>query len=532
MISTSLDNGAYESANDTFRAEFELRKKLREDYPFYAAKVLKIRPKDVTKAGLVPFVLNDAQQYLHKRLEDQTVEVGMVRALILKGRQQGCSTYVSGRYYHKTTHNKGVRTYILTHEQDATANLFDIVNRFHENNFPQLKPYTAKSNTKELVFSKLDSGYRVGTAGTKAKGRSNTVQLFHGSEVAFWAFAEEHTAGIFQTVPKAPGTEIILETTANGMGNFFHRTWVKAVKGESIFIPIFIPWYWQLEYRAMVPPEFSLDPEDREYMELYELDLEQMVWRRNKTRELNNDPLLFKQEYPATPDEAFLVTGVDSFIKPEPVVRARKAVESRSYGAVIAAFDPKRDGDDRDCFIYRQAMNAFGLKYMDLKTFPEKLGFLQKRLRSNAPYIDMLFIDYGGGGYELGGMLKEKGMGDRVRVINFGATALKSGIYNNKRSEMWGEMRAWLCDEDVQASIPDDDALQADLLAPGFKYDSNTHYVLEKKADIKKRDLPSPDGGDALALTFAEPVFKRDRVMGGQDTSMAKTKYDLFPKRR
>jgi hypothetical protein len=62
-----------------------------------------------------------------------------------------------------------------------------------------------------LTFDRLDSGYRVGTAGTRGIGRSSTLQLFHGSEVAFWPFAETHLAGILQAVADRPGTEAVKE---------------------------------------------------------------------------------------------------------------------------------------------------------------------------------------------------------------------------------------------------------------------------------------------------------------------------------
>jgi hypothetical protein len=88
-----------------------------------------------------------------------------------------------------------------------------------------------------------------------------------------------------------------------------------------------VPWFWQDEYRRPVPDGFALDEEEREYRlctRLAGCSIEHMVWRRAKILELK-DPLLFKQEYPATADEAFQTTGHDSFIKPDDVLRARKA---------------------------------------------------------------------------------------------------------------------------------------------------------------------------------------------------------------
>ena len=134
--------------------ERAIRQRLKDDFTHYAAKCLKIRPKD-PRQGPQPFNLNQAQQYLHGRFEAQRQRIGKVRALVLKGRQQGISTYIGGRFYWRTTHSKGVRCFILTHEQDATDNLFGMVERYHEHCPALVKPSTGASNAKELSFDRL-----------------------------------------------------------------------------------------------------------------------------------------------------------------------------------------------------------------------------------------------------------------------------------------------------------------------------------------------------------------------------------------
>src|SRR5882762_5106803 len=177
-----------------------------------------------------------------------------------------------------------------------------MVERFNEHLPVLVKPSTGKANAKELYFDRLDSGYAVGTAGTKATGRSKTIRLLHGSEVAFWPNASSHFAGVVQTVPDLPGTEIILESTANGMGDEFHQRWQQAEAGVGDYIAVFVPWYWHEDYTRAVPKAFVLDDEESEYQSSHGLTLGQMVWRRAKIAELK-DPLLFKQEYPATAAE-------------------------------------------------------------------------------------------------------------------------------------------------------------------------------------------------------------------------------------
>lgn len=279
--------------------ELETCQRLKDDFIYYAEKCLKIR----TKAGLVEqFRLNRAQIYIHEKLEKQKKELDKIRALILKGRQQGCSTYVGGRFYHKTTHNRGVQTFILTHELKATDNLFKMAKRFYDNTPELVKPEIKTNNAKELNFGVLDSGYSLGTAENKATGRSSTIQFLHGSEVGFWTNAAEHATGIFQAVPDTENTEIILESTANGVGNYFHQMWQKAESGESDYIAIFIPWFWQEEYKRQVPEEFEITPDEEELRETYKLNNAQILWRRFKIIDLSingqDGEKAFKQEYP------------------------------------------------------------------------------------------------------------------------------------------------------------------------------------------------------------------------------------------
>ena len=215
--------------------ERALRIKLRDDFGFYAPRALAVlgKPNERGVRELVPFRFNEAQQIIHARIEEQRARTGMVRALILKGRQQGASTYVEGRNYWRTTQRRGQRTMILTHVQDATDNLFAMVDRYHVNAPPFVRPQVGASNAKELVFPALDSRFQVSTAGARGVGRSATLTNFHGSEVAFWPNAADHLSGALQAVPYAAGTEVILESTAQGIGNTFHQQWVQAEGGAS-----------------------------------------------------------------------------------------------------------------------------------------------------------------------------------------------------------------------------------------------------------------------------------------------------------
>jgi hypothetical protein len=506
--------------------EKAIRRRLRDDFTHYASKCLKIRPKD-PRAGNQPLMLNEAQRYIHARFEAQRERTGKVRALVLKGRQQGISTYIGARFYWRTTHARGLRCFILTHEQDATDNLFGMVERYHEHCPVLVKPSTGASNAKELSFDRLESGYAVGTAGTKAVGRSQTIQLFHGSEVAFWPNAATHFAGVVQAIPDLPGTEIVLESTANGAGGEFHERWQQAEAGIGDYEAVFIPWFWSSEYARPVPDGFILTDEETKYRAAYGLSLEQMAWRRNKIAELK-DPMLFKQEYPATAAEAFQMTGHDGFIKPDAVVKARKAVVE-GIGPLVLGIDPKRFGNDRFSIAWRK-----GRKVLKIESKTEKIdtvagaNWVKQIIDHDKP--KRVFIDVGGIGGGVYDLLNAWGYGfdpmaphDAKKVVvpvDFGSSPqqpdlfieipgkepeLRPGPYN-RRAEIWMRSRDWL-DEPAGVQIPDTDSLQADACAPGYHYNANSYLLIESKEHMRDvRKIRSPDEWDAVALTFADSV--------------------------
>lgn len=496
-----------------FEAEKRKRLKLKNDYEHYSSNCLMIRPK---AGNLVHFSMNKAQKELHRIVEEQRKKIGFVRVIVLKGRQQGISTYVEGRFYWRVTHRKGVRAFILTHEEAATNNLFEMVERYHDNCPKQVKPRTGSSSSKELSFFKLDSGYRVGTAGAKGTGRSSTIQYFHGSEVAFWPHADTHATGVMQGIPREPDTEVFLESTANGIGNYFHAQWVAAEAGETDYIAVFLPWYWQDEYKIPVPDGFTLMASEVALLDQFKADgltVEHLAWRRLKTAEFTssagggNGEWKFRQEYPFTAAEAFQTSGEDGLISPEAVMQARKTNDIKAIGAKIVGVDPARFGDDKTGIAFRQGRVISEVITYSKKNTMEIAGIcaniLQDPVTELATDIDMMFIDEGGLGAGVLDRLNELGFEDRVTGVNGGQRARDKDRFVNKRAECWVSIRDWLT---TKVSLPDDDSIQADLCSPMYTYDSSSRILIEKKEKMKARGIPSTDKGDSISLTFAEPV--------------------------
>ena len=143
-----------------------------------------------------------------------------------------------------------------------------------------------------------------------------------------------------------------------------------------------------------------------------------------------------------------------------------------------------------------------------------KIAAFEDQYQAQAVFIDQ---GYGTGVYSFG-----LTMGRQWRLVAFGSASGKRG-YANKRAEMWGALRDWLRDGGV---LEDGDVIHDDLIGPEAFVNAKGEIQLEKKEDMKRRGLPSPNEADALALTFAFPVLRRDADIG-----TANTKYDLFKRR-
>lgn len=498
---------------DPYRASDKL---LRTDLETYCRNLVRIQ----TKTGeLAPLVWNEPQRLLHAKLERQLDARGLVRAIVLKARRLGISTYVGARFYHRTTLHPGTNAYILTHLDTSTQELFELVKRIHDNIPGDYRPATVAANANELAFAGYDGGYRVGTAKNIAGlGRGLTLQLLHGSEAAFWAHAETHAAGILKTVSLVDGTEMVLESTANGVGGFFYDQWGLAERGQSDFIPIFLPWFIDPGNVRALDTGYEPSLEEEEYQRLYRLSDEQLCWAHYENVAVGGEPgkfgPVFRQENPACAAEAFQTTGADSFIPSEAILRARRTdlPVVRELPRVLGV-DVARGGADRTRLVDRQGRKAGRInEVMHTDNLTQVATRIMKLLRDN-PDIRRAYIDItggmGAGPYDI---CRSNGFGARVAGINFSAEPMDSQRYSNKRAEMWGLTREWLLDPGG-ADIPDDDEAHRHLAAPQhIPPDANSRVKLEPKDRIKKRLGFSPDWGDALALTFAEilPIDEPD----------------------
>lgn len=216
----------------------------------------------------------------------------------------------------------------------------------------------------------------------------------------------------------------------------------------------------------------------------------------------------------------------NQFISAEDVNIASKRVVGDDDGAsVLVGVDVARFGDDQSVIFTRRGRDAKNIavkKFRELDTMQLATEVIE---HCEKYHPDVVFVDGGGVGGGVVDRLKQ--MRYSVIEVQFGGKPDNPKKYSNKRAEMWGEMREWL----AVGAIPDDPELYDDLTSPEYGLNAKDQIQLERKEDMKKRGLSSPDIADALALTFAKKVNRRDAPRlsrGGIARSYAVNDYDML----
>jgi len=290
----------------------------------WALRNLKIRDENGT---LVPFLLRDTQRKFNAILDEEMEKQGYVRMIVLKARKEGISSVIQGRALRDVIERPGWRAGVMAHEDASCAAIFDRARTMAANLPEGMKRTARKWNRKEISYKPPhDSGLEVNVAkGRGGWARGSDKHFVHLSEVGFWPMlrgesrAQGQFVAVANAVPRVPGTVVVLESTANGAGSEFHRLWKNAVDGKMSWRAVFFAWFDFALYRlpGKVPADVPSVPEwEKEEPQLRALgcDEEQLAWRRWKIAgDCAGDLDTFHQEYPSTPEEAFLATGTPVF---------------------------------------------------------------------------------------------------------------------------------------------------------------------------------------------------------------------------
>lgn len=282
-------------------------------------RVMESMPIRDESGSQIPMKFSDSQEILWKPIRPLLDLGEKLWFIVLKARKTYATTFFENLVFVRSTERSNTMSLIVAHDLDTSGEIFKIAKRFYDNlPLPKLKP----SRVKEIEFSFPDGSslLKVVSAGHMGKGRGMTPSCIHASEVAFWPDSDV-MIGLFNSIPNLPDTVWIMESTANGMtgtGRAFYEEWKAAIDGRSGLTPIFIPWFAMPKYRLPdALPEGQFDDEETALMEQFHdkgLDGYGLAWRRYTiSTQLQGSTDMFRQEYPSSPEEAFITTGWPAF---------------------------------------------------------------------------------------------------------------------------------------------------------------------------------------------------------------------------
>lgn len=265
------------------------------------------------KVGIVrPFRFNKIQRHFYQNKTN--------RNIIVKARQLGCSSSLLADMFIDCITIPHTSCAVVSHETRATQRLLDRV-QFYYDTMESPKPGIGAESRSEKTFPELHSSIYIGTCGSRAFGRGDTIRKVLLSEVGFYEDGEKIWNAIEDAVPITG--ELTTESSPNGEDNILYERWVKAREGKSPYKAFFYPWWWGGDYQIPLDSDFAL-PEDRgelsftgeeiELVERHKLTEAQIRWRRWKISEKGG---LFYQEYPEDELSCFITIGdpvFDQFI--------------------------------------------------------------------------------------------------------------------------------------------------------------------------------------------------------------------------
>jgi hypothetical protein len=312
----------------------------------------------------VPFELGPAQQKLEALIDKIRKRGRPVRIVALKARQVWVSAGTAAEFFHDCAFVPGQKALVVAHEADASRNIFGYYQQFQQKfkAFREVIGTLGVLRNNDYLLAWQGGGYiKVATANNLKTGRSYSLRFLHLSEFAFWRDAKTLMTGLMQAVPNDPHTIVVVESTANGQGNEFHRMCLEAMDptSNSEWEFFFFAWWEHPEYSIRPAVlgfasdaefEHSLGKTDKarwgnecELRDKYSLTLSQLAWRRwSIQNNCGGSVAVFHQEYPSNPEEAFLASGRPRFslehLNKMPAAK-REAADAGTAGELIEYYN-------------------------------------------------------------------------------------------------------------------------------------------------------------------------------------------------
>lgn len=297
--------------------------RIKHDFEYWARSMTTISDKG--KGRDIPFTLNRAQRQYLAAMERLRLTGEPIDIILCKARQWGGSTLTQLymlwiQLVHKHNWNSVICGDIEKQSSIVAGMLAKVINRYPRwatgGRQITTAPYQGAQKTRVISWS--NSRYSLGSSQKPDSLRSEDISMAHLTEVGLWKATqgrkpEDLVQSIFGSIASGAYTMKVLESTAKGVGNFFHRTWIDATEGRNSFTPVFIPWYsidiYSKPMKESDYPAF-IDSLNEYEQQLFGLGatLEAIAWYRDKRREMPDEWRLFS-EFPSTAAEAFQSTG-------------------------------------------------------------------------------------------------------------------------------------------------------------------------------------------------------------------------------
>lgn len=295
--------------------------RIHYDFEYWAATCARI--KDKKSGKIIPFVLRRPQLKLLNELIAALFAGEPIRVIVLKARQWGGSTLVQLFYaWIQLFHRINWNSCIVAHQKDQARNVRAMYSRmaqYHPKEVFPVRFQNFEGSQSNRQLEERGAVVSIGSVQNPEALRSDDLKLAHCTEVGLWEDTPKRKAAdviqsVVGSIPDDPYTSVVLESTAKGVGNYFHDTWIKAEKGENGFKPVFVAWFEiGLYYRRFRTEQEKSDfvrsmTEEEIYYFNLGATLEGLNWYRQKRRTMPSDWRM-RCEYPSTPTEAFATTG-------------------------------------------------------------------------------------------------------------------------------------------------------------------------------------------------------------------------------
>jgi hypothetical protein len=358
--------------------------KCQKSPSFFIEACLSVAPME--GGEIVPFRLNPGQKRVMDVVERQMAEGRPVRVIVLKSRRQGISTLCQALGYWRTSLFPFTNGMVVAHKRENTSEIFRMTKLFYDSDERSklgVRPSVINSNEQAIRFDVdrrakergekgLTSNLLVESSEGTGVAVGLTLQFLHASETAKWTNSII-MAGLGIALTKTQGSMGLMESTAEGVGNVFEKTWTAAANGKNDWEPVFLP--WSIDPRCVYPVNQAereqWDFADKTEFEIYEkhnLSLEQLKWRRiqlaspDMIRPGVKPEAVFAQEYPLTPEEAFLTTGQSFFLSDalKTLETSGKGTKKHIYRAILPLNGIPSERRGRDPIVVAPVKDEYG----------------------------------------------------------------------------------------------------------------------------------------------------------------------------